>query len=264
MQRDVDALPLPLAVAGTVLIVIARYFITSGGFAIWTRRRGITAGPADPVRRRRQILAEIRWSLVSAIIYGVPAGLVLEGSRRFGLTQIDWQWSGLGDALWFVPSILLYLFLHDSWFYWTHRAMHHPRLFRIHAIHHASKPPTAWAAMSFAPTEALSGAIFIPALVFLVPIHIAALAIVLTVATVMGVTNHMGWEMFPARWVNGWFGRHVITASHHEQHHKRYTCNYGLYFRFWDQLCRTDTGLASFGRPRAADSATIEPAGASA
>jgi sterol desaturase/sphingolipid hydroxylase (fatty acid hydroxylase superfamily) len=55
----------------------------------------------------------------------------------------------------------------------------------------------------------------------------------------------MGWEMFPASWVNGWFGRHVITASHHEEHHKRYTCNYGLYFRFWDRLCGTDKGLAN-------------------
>lgn len=245
-HAGVDTLPLPLAVAGTVLIVIARYFAASGGFALWTARRGIVAGPADPARRQRQIAGEIRWSLVSAVIYGLPAGLVLEGSRRFGWTLIDWRTPDLAAALWFLPSIALYLFLHDSWFYWTHRAMHHPKLFRVHAIHHASKPPTAWAAMSFSPTEALSGAILIPALVFVIPIHIAALAVVLTIATVMGVTNHMGWEMFPARWVNGWFGRHIITASHHEAHHKLYTANYGLYFRFWDRLCGTDKGLAAF------------------
>jgi sterol desaturase/sphingolipid hydroxylase (fatty acid hydroxylase superfamily) len=72
--------------------------------------------------------------------------------------------------------------------------------------------------------------------------------VVLTIATVMGVTNHMGWEMFPARWVKGAFGRHIITASHHEAHHARYNCNYGLYFRFWDKLCGTDQGLAEFTR----------------
>ena len=43
-----------------------------------------------------------------------------------------------------------------------------------HAVHHASRPPTAWAAMSFHPVEAVTGAVVIPALVFFVPIHIGA------------------------------------------------------------------------------------------
>ena len=230
----------------TTAIVIIRYLIASGGFALWTARRGITAGPRDPARRRRQITQEIRWSLVSAVIYGIPAGVMLAGWRFFGMTAITGDF-GPGAALWWLPSIALYLFLHDAWFYWTHRWMHGPRLFKtVHAVHHASKPPTAWAAMSFHPWEALSGALLIPALAFVIPIHWSALGVVLTIATVMGVTNHMGWEMLPKSWVDGAFGRHIITASHHEAHHQRYTSNYGLYFRFWDKLCGTDTGLATF------------------
>jgi hypothetical protein len=85
----VDAyLPLAIGTAQTMLIVIVRYFAASGGFAWWTARRGITAGPADPERRRRQVRAEIRWSLVSAVIYGLPAGLMLAGWRFYGLTAI--------------------------------------------------------------------------------------------------------------------------------------------------------------------------------
>jgi sterol desaturase/sphingolipid hydroxylase (fatty acid hydroxylase superfamily) len=68
------------------------------------------------------------------------------------------------------------------------------------------------------------------------------------IATIMGVTNHMGWEMFPRSWINGWFGRHFISASHHEAHHRHYNCNYGLYFRFWDKLCGTDRGLANWSQ----------------
>ena len=246
--------PILIGIAGTTGIVIARYFAVSGGFALWTARRGITAGPADPERRRRQIGAEIRWSLLSALIYGLPAGLMIALWRFEGLTQLRTELGGIPGALWWLPSILLYLFLHDTWFYWTHRWMHAPRLFaRIHAVHHASRPPTAWAAMSFHPWEALSGAFVIPVLAFVIPIHWAALGVVLTIATVMGVTNHMGWEMFPQRWLGGWFGRHIITASHHEAHHARYTCNYGLYFRFWDQRCGTDQGLAKFAAARQRD-----------
>ena len=151
------------------------------------------------------------------------------------------------QPLWYLPvSVLLYLAAHDCWFYWTHRWMHQPRLFRIaHAVHHASRPPTAWAAMSFHPWEALTGAVVIPLLVFFVPIHIAMLGLVLLVMTVMGVTNHMGWELFPKRLVHSALGGWLITASHHQRHHEEYRCNYGLYFRFWDRLCGTDKGLST-------------------
>ncbi|MFZ8409584.1 sterol desaturase family protein, partial [Staphylococcus aureus] len=83
---------------------------------------------------------------------------------------------------------------HDTWFYWTHRWMHTPRVFRIaHAVHHDSRPPTAWAAMAFHPIEAVTGAVIIPLLTLGIPIHIGALGLVLGIMTVMGVTNHMGW-----------------------------------------------------------------------
>ncbi|MEO5640771.1 MAG: sterol desaturase family protein, partial [Sphingomicrobium sp.] len=82
--------------------------------------------------------------------------------------------------------------------------------------------------------------------VFVVPIHVAMLGLVLAIMTLMGVTNHMGWEMFPHRIVHGGLGNWLITASHHELHHQRYRCNYGLYFRLWDRLCGTDSGLGEF------------------
>ncbi|MBT2185996.1 sterol desaturase family protein [Sphingobium nicotianae] len=221
-------------------IIALRYLLSSGGFALATRltRPGLYKG------LDRQIGAEIRWSLWSALIFGVPAGLVAWGWQNRGWTLI---YTDLRDyPLWYLPvSVALYLFAHDTWFYWTHRAMHRPALFRVaHAVHHASRPPTAWAAMSFHPWEALTGAVVIPALVFVIPIHVAALGLVLTIMTVMGVTNHMGWEMFPRWLVHGRAGRWLITASHHQRHHDNYRCNYGLYFRFWDRICGTDKGLA--------------------
>ena len=145
----------------------------------------------------------------------------------------------LGDGKW--PD---YLDFCDR-FYWTHRLLHRPRWFRAaHAVHHASRPPTAWAAMSFHPLEALSGAVVIPVLVFRVPIHVGMLLAVLLIMTVMGVTNHMGWEMFPRALVHSRAGSWLITASHHQRHHDEYQCNYGLYFRFWDRVCGTDRGLS--------------------
>ena len=84
-----------------------------------------------------------------------------------------------------------------------------------------------------------------------IPIHIGALALVLAIMTVMGVTNHMGWEIFPHFMWRGHLGGWLITASHHQRHHEQYGCNYGLYFRFWDRLCGTDRGLGDFDRAHA-------------
>ena len=95
-------------------------------------------------------------------------------------------------------------------------------------------------------TSALSQAFVIPLLVFVIPIHVVALGVVLTVLTVMGVANHMGWDMFPRWLVAGPAGRWIITARHHQRHHDLYRCNYGPYFRLWDRLCGPDQGLGRF------------------
>ncbi len=223
------------------MIVALRYLVTSGAFAWATRivRPGLYQGLVPQIRR------EIGWSLASAAIYGIPAGVVAWGWQQLGWTRI---YTDFGDyPLWYAPlSVLLYLFAHDTWFYWTHRWMHRPWLFRrAHAVHHASRAPTAWTAMSFHPWEALSGTIVIPALVFFVPIHVGLLGLVLGIMTLMGITNHMGWELFPVRLVHSRLGGWLITASHHQRHHENYQCNYGLYFRIWDRLCGTDRGLSS-------------------
>lgn len=242
--------PILLSAVAMTLIVGLRYLVTSGAFA-WATSRvrpGLYAGMAPQIRR------EIGWSLASAAIYGVPAGVVAWGWQERGWTLI---YSDLADyPLWYLPvSLLLVLLLHDTWFYWTHRLMHVPRWFRLaHAVHHDSRPPTAWAAMSFHPIEAVTGAIVIPLLVFVIPIHIAVLGLVLAIMTLMGVTNHMGWELFPRAVVHGPLGNWLITATHHQKHHDAYRGNYGLYFRFWDHVCGTDLGLGSFSGGRGSNS----------
>lgn len=234
------AQPLILSALAMTAIVAVRYGLTSGFFAWLTARRL----PGYYARLGGQMRREIGWSLASAAIYGVPAGIVAWGWQERGWTLIYTDWTALPP--WYLPlAPLLYLLAHDTWFYWTHRWMHRPRLFRaMHAVHHESRPPTAWAAMSFHPWEALTGAVVIPALVFVIPIHVAMLGVVLAVMTLMGVTNHMGWEMFPRRLVHSALGGWLITASHHQRHHEEYRCNYGLYFRIWDRLCGTDKGLS--------------------
>jgi len=230
------AIALALSIAAMAAIIAARYLLVSAGFA-WLVHR---VRPALYRARNTQIRREIAFSLASAAIYAVPAGIVAWGWTTKGWTKI---YPNLVDyPRWWAPlSVLVYLLIHDSWFYWTHRAMHHPRLFaRMHAVHHKSRPPTAFAAMSFHPYEAITGAVVIPALVMLIPIHIASLGMVLAIMTVMGTINHLGHEILPRRLVRSRIGAWIISASHHHRHHEEYQCNFGLYFRVWDRLCGTD------------------------
>ena len=248
-----------LSALAMTAIVGVRYLAVSGAFAAATRARhpGLYRGLDAQMRK------EIAWSLTSAAIYGIPAGVIAWGWRTHGWTRVYTDVHAY--PLWYLPvSVLAYLVAHDAWFYWTHRWMHRPAPFRVaHAVHHASRPPTAWAAMAFHPIEALTGAVAIPLLVFVIPIHPAALGLVLTVMTVMGVTNHMGWEIFPPAMWRGPLGDWLITASHHQRHHDFYGCNYGLYFRFWDRLCGTDRGIGDFvkAHQRAHDRAHARAAG---
>ncbi len=59
----------------------------------------------------------------------------------------------------------------------------------------------------------------IPLRVFLIPIHVGALGLVLTIMTVMGVVNT--WRgVFPRFMWRGALGGWLIMASHHRRHHE--------------------------------------------
>ena len=90
------------------------------------------------------------------------------------------------------------------------------------------------------PAEALATAWLLPAMTFLVPVHIGVVLLLLTLMTITAVLNHSGWEVLPAWLVDGIVGGQVISATHHSLHHTRFDANYGLYFRFWDRIMGTD------------------------
>ena len=143
---------------------------------------------------------------------------------------------------WWLPaSALLYLAVQDAYYYWSHRAMHHRWLFAwTHRGHHLSREPTPFASFAFDATEAAATAWLLPALTFVVPIHVGVALFLLTLMTLSSLMNHCGFELWPQAFVRGPVGRWLITATHHSLHHTRYRTNYGLYFRLWDRWMGTD------------------------
>ncbi|MDT8410587.1 MAG: sterol desaturase family protein [Wenzhouxiangellaceae bacterium] len=239
-------IPLPSLIAtslGLSAVIALRYLAISGLFywLLWGRAqhkvRAIKLMRGQP--HAGAVRSEINWSLLSSFIYAAPAAIVFE-MWRLGGTAVYVELDQY--PLWYIPlSIFIYLFLHDTYFYWTHRLMHRPALFPVmHKVHHQSRPPTPFAAFSFHPYESVISAIFPPLMALFIPIHVGAILFILTLMTMAAVFNHSGYEIFPKWWLRSWPGRHLITAAHHDLHHRYLRTNYGLYFRFWDKLMGTD------------------------
>jgi Delta7-sterol 5-desaturase len=224
------------------LIMLTRYFSVAGLFYLlvwkrplrWRERELNSDKPSRSAIRR-----EILWSISATLIFAVPGAFMLEG-WELGWTRIYLEPTRYGWP-YFVLSPLLYMALHDTYFYWTHRLLHQPWWYRhAHYVHHESLSPSPWASFSFHPLESVIEALFIPALVFVVPIHVAGLLFVLTSMTIFGVINHLGYEIYPRFLVDRGVGRWFISVTHHNWHHRRFRCNYALYFRLWDIWMQTD------------------------
>lgn len=235
--------PLPLFVS-LYAIVVARYFLFAGGLywlvcrrsegGRWPRARRIHPRGPDPGQIRR----EIGWSLVSSLFFAA-GGVVLLRAWADGHSLLYWEPLRYG-AWWLPASFGVLALLHETYFYWTHRWMHRPRLFTLmHRTHHESRRPTPFASFSFSPWEALVQAAILPAFTFLLPIHIGVLLAFLTFMTILGVVNHLGYELYPRGFAEHPFFKWWISATHHQAHHERVSINYGLYFTFWDHWMRT-------------------------
>jgi sterol desaturase/sphingolipid hydroxylase (fatty acid hydroxylase superfamily) len=215
--------------------------VTTVFFAAWLwwrsrpqRRARLQAGPVNG----RQIGREMATSVVTVLIFGVVMPLLF--AFGFGRhTQFYWSIAERGWPYFFL-SVVLMLLIQDTWFYWTHRLMHHRRLFRwFHRTHHRSTNPNPWTTYSMAPLEAivLSGATVLNLL--LVPTTGAALVVVYWLNLIYGVYGHLGYEVYPRWLARHWLGRWINTSAAHNVHHARGRYNYGYYFLFWDRLMGT-------------------------
>jgi len=71
--------------------------------------------------------------------FGAVGAVTYIGAIRTGHTQMYFKLARHG-WVWFAASVGLTIFLHDAYFYWTHRLMHHPRLFRWSTARTISRP----------------------------------------------------------------------------------------------------------------------------
>ncbi len=200
----------------------------------WLHRKIIEEGPPGA-----EVWREIRYSILTLIVFGA-VGAVTVFAIRAGMSKMYFRIEKHGWG-WFWVSAGIAVIIHDAWFYWTHRLMHHPKLFRVfHRVHHLSTNPTPWAAYSFGPLEAVIQAAIFPLVVILVPIHPLAFLAFMIWQISFNVIGHTGFEIYPRWFLDTWFGKFMNTPTNHVMHHEHFRGNYGLYFNVWDRLMGTN------------------------
>lgn len=229
--------------AGALAMDAGRYLIFAGAafVILWVAlgRRLAHRRIQGRVPPRRQLRREALWSLSTVTIfalYTLAIGIAfVRGGTRFYLDFAAYGWIYWGF------SVVLLIVAHDAYFYWTHRAMHLPRLYRwMHRTHHRSVSPSPWAAYAFAPAEAAVQGAFLPLMILLVPLHPAAILAFVVHSLTRNVVGHSGFELFPRGASHGRRLGWLTMTTHHDLHHGRVHGNYGLYFTWWDRWMGTE------------------------
>lgn len=223
---------------GRYFVVAAGVFIAISLFAKALAGRKIRA--ASPPRG--QIVGEFGASIRTSAIFAAGGVISVMGSDA-GIMKAYDDPAAFGWG-YFILSLGALIVLHDAWFYWTHRLIHDPRLFRrFHRLHHKSHNPSPWTAYSFDVGEAAINAAFMPLTLLFLPVSEFAIFLFLAHMIVRNVVGHSGYELMPARRNGRPLFDFMTTVTHHDLHHAQAGWNYGLYFTWWDRLMKTEHPL---------------------
>ena len=224
-------------------ISLVRYFLIAGvAFIIFYR---LLRSRLDRWKIQKRMAKgsdfgrEIAYSIQTTAVLAVIAGIILY------TPVIKWTrvYSRLEDfPVWYMPlTVLLSLIIHDTYFYWMHRLLHHKNLFELtHLVHHRSVNPSPWTSYSFHFLEAWAEGGVLVVIVLILPVHPLAILLFTISSFVINVYGHLGFEIVPQHFRKTFLFKIFNTSVHHNMHHSRFKGNYGLYFRVWDRLMGTE------------------------
>lgn len=203
--------------------------------------------------RKGQVTSEALHSLGPLLI---KAGVwtLVEHLHRRGLARLYDGWPvNAQQAAYMLVTVVALDYLHDAWFYWTHRLLHwKPMYMHVHLPHHRSTVPTAFCGYNFHVVEALIVFANEVLVCWLLPIHMGLHRVYHLLTTVIHEGGHAGYEIAPfiptveclvAFLLSGLSTRPcsaLNTVRHHDMHHRYPRSHFSLYMTHWDRLCGTE------------------------
>lgn len=216
--------------------------LTSAYLVVWRWLKPRLQSWRIQVRQRAdmaQLRSEIGHSFTTLLIFALFDCLVFFLYER-GATKMYMDVQQYPLLLAF-GSFFLMMVVDDMCFYWIHRTLHHPTVYRyVHAVHHESIDTTPFTSLSFHIGEASVLTLWIVPLVAVVPLYMPAMFLFQVYAAFNNLIGHIGYEFYPRWFVQNPILKWKTTSTHHNMHHAKFNGNYGLHFRVWDKICGTE------------------------
>eukprot|EP01065_Artemidia_motanka_P035385 TRINITY_DN43302_c0_g1_i1.p2 TRINITY_DN43302_c0_g1~~TRINITY_DN43302_c0_g1_i1.p2 ORF type:complete len:294 (+),score=87.07 TRINITY_DN43302_c0_g1_i1:42-923(+) len=192
-------------------------------------------------RQRGNTPELLRKALIDAALSTLLIGPVLTWFAypafvHFGVTMFG-EMPSVGTVC---RDLLLSSLFTDTTFYWSHRLLHHPRIYAsVHKQHHEFKAVVGWASEYDHPLEDAVNTLSTVGGPILLGSHGFVLVLYTVLRVHQTVDSHSGyslpwpyslWAVWPCK----------TAAVRHDYHHTDNLGNYGDWLPFWDWLCGTD------------------------
>ncbi len=227
--RQPDA-TLMQAVLFTLVSFIMIYVSFAGSAWLAVRRSPVRSIINPRTIRPGQLLAEIKASVLTIVIFGLLAGVT------FSLLRADvLQVSGaVAPSRWLVEILALYVW-NEIHFYASHRLLHRKKLMSwAHVEHHRSVVVTPFAVYRFHWFEAMLLGSVMPLVMVFHTFSVWSLLILPPLSLAWNVLGHSNWQT-QQRGL-GWLAR---ASQRHAQHHATPSGNFGFSLPYLDRWLGT-------------------------
>ncbi len=177
---------------------------------------------------RNQVLDNMFWTCASGVTvwtaYEVLYMWALGNDYVATLTFVD-------NPIWFVALFVLIPIWSSFHFYWIHRALHWPPLYRLaHSLHHRNVSIGPWSGISMHPIEHLLyfSSVLIHFVIASHPIHFF---FHMHLEALSPLASHSGFDGLMVKEKK----RLKLGDFFHQLHHRYFECNYGTAEMPWDK-----------------------------
>ncbi|MEM1275104.1 MAG: sterol desaturase family protein [Pseudomonadota bacterium] len=213
--------------------------IVAGGLHLWFhrwKRQGKTlkydpremGGKIRAFTFDNQLLDNMFWTLASGVPFWTAYEALMLWAMANGYAPVL-TWSE--NPVWFIALIFLTPLWISFHFYWIHRWLHWPPLYKLaHSLHHRNTNVGPWSGLSMHPVEHLM--FFSSVLIhFVIPAHPIHIFFHMQHQALTAATSHTGFEGLLVQDKN----RLALGTFHHQMHHRYFECNYGNLEVPWDK-----------------------------
>lgn len=226
-------------VARVWLVNMAMMIIVAGGlhwffYILKGQGKTLKFDRRDPARGnalwnfRHQVRDNMFWSLGSGVAQLTAFQVLVMWGMANGYAPV------IGFAtnpVWFILALILLPIWSAFHFYWAHRLLHVPVIYRhIHSLHHRNVNIGPWSGLSMHPVEHF---LYLTTLLihFVVPSHPIHLIFHVVYQGPGAAMTHTGYEDLLIRDKR----RLALGTFYHQLHHRYYECNYGNQEMPWDR-----------------------------